>query len=96
MLVLISDLHLTDERAAPERQSRGVQAIRVPKLRPPPEKRGPGDPGLVLLGDIFDFGRTDYGCGGASPRRNGPGAASSTLQRMNTNTGRSTASSWLS
>jgi UDP-2,3-diacylglucosamine pyrophosphatase LpxH len=59
MLVLISDLHLTDERVA---RNVNPEAFRLfgSEVAATARKRGAKEVQLVLLGDIVDFGRTDY------------------------------------
>jgi UDP-2,3-diacylglucosamine pyrophosphatase LpxH len=59
MLVLISDLHLTDERAA---RNVNPEAFRLfgSEVAATARKRGAKETQVILLGDIIDFGRTDY------------------------------------
>ena len=59
MLVLISDLHLTDERAA---RNVNPEAFRLfgSEVAATARKRGARETQVVLLGDTIDFGRTDY------------------------------------
>jgi UDP-2,3-diacylglucosamine pyrophosphatase LpxH len=59
MLVLISDLHLTDEHAA---KNVNPEAFRLfgSEVAATARKRGAKEVQVVLLGDTIDFGRTDY------------------------------------
>lgn len=59
MLVFISDLHLTDERVA---RNVNPEAFKLfgSEVAATARKRGAKETQLVLLGDIIDFGRTDY------------------------------------
>ena len=59
VLVLISDLHLTDERAA---RNVNPEAFRLfgSEVAATARKRGARETQVVLLGDTIDFGRTDY------------------------------------
>ena len=59
MLVLISDLHLTDERAA---RNVNPEAFKLfgSEVASTARKRGAKETQVVLLGDTIDFGRTDY------------------------------------
>jgi UDP-2,3-diacylglucosamine pyrophosphatase LpxH len=59
MLVLISDLHLTDERVARNVNPEAFQLFEG-EVAATARKRGAKETQLVLLGDIIDFGRTDY------------------------------------
>jgi UDP-2,3-diacylglucosamine pyrophosphatase LpxH len=59
MLVLISDLHLTDERVARNVNPEAFQLFES-EVAATARKRGARETQVVLLGDIFDFGRTDY------------------------------------
>ena len=59
MLVLISDLHLTDERVARNVNPEAFGLFES-EVAATARKRGAKETQVVLLGDIFDFGRTDY------------------------------------
>jgi UDP-2,3-diacylglucosamine pyrophosphatase LpxH len=59
MLVLISDLHLTDERVARNVNPEAFQLFGS-EVAATARKRGAKETQLILLGDIIDFDRTDY------------------------------------
>jgi UDP-2,3-diacylglucosamine pyrophosphatase LpxH len=59
MLVLISDLHLTEERTA-RNVSAEAFGVMVSLVLDTARKRGAKELNLVLLGDILDLVRTDY------------------------------------
>jgi UDP-2,3-diacylglucosamine pyrophosphatase LpxH len=87
MLVLISDLHLTDERVA---RNVNPEAFRLfeAEVAATARKRGARETQVVLLGDIFDFGRTDYWLRGSIPPEGRPwGGELDPSTAMNTDTG---------
>ena len=59
MLILISDLHLTDERTARNVSPEAFELM-VSLVLDTAERRGARELHLVLLGDILDLVRTDY------------------------------------
>lgn len=60
ILVLISDLHITDKSTAFNVDPDAFTKILKPKIKDMANKRGETEIHLVLLGDIFDLVRTDY------------------------------------
>ena len=75
MLVLVSDLHLTDERTA-RNVNPEVFKLFGAEVAATAKKRGARETVLVLLGDIIDLVRTDYWLRSASPQMRNPGVAS--------------------
>ena len=59
MLVLISDLHLTDEHAARNVNPEAFQLFGA-EVAATATKRGAKETQVVLLGDTFDLVRSDY------------------------------------
>jgi UDP-2,3-diacylglucosamine pyrophosphatase LpxH len=59
MLVLVSDLHLTDERTARNVNPEAFKLF-ASEVAATARKRGAKETQLVLLGDTIDFVRTDY------------------------------------
>ena len=60
MLVLLSDLHLTDETTAENVHPEAFTNILMPEIAASAQSKKAQDLDIVLLGDILDLVRTDY------------------------------------
>ena len=60
MLVIISDLHITDESTAKNVRPEAFDVILGPRIITAAEKNSATEINITLLGDIFDLVRTDY------------------------------------
>lgn len=60
MLVLLSDLHLTDESTAENVHSEAFTNVLLPEITASAQSKKAQDLDLVLLGDIVDLVRTDH------------------------------------
>jgi len=63
MLIILSDLHLTDGTTSSNVHETAFKEILVPEIIANAKTKGPTEIRIVLLGDIFDLVRTEYWVG---------------------------------
>ena len=60
MLVIFSDIHLTDESTSVNVHPKAFSEVLFPEIKLNAGSKNPTEINLILLGDIFDLVRTDY------------------------------------